>query len=175
MSGTDLAKLALAGLLSAGVVGTIGCGMLSDKVEVPDQAAAPQPPAEAPAADAATADAPAADAAATYSDVHDCSGKNSCKGLGGCKVDEAKLKELAEKKGIAVADAGAVHDCSGKNSCKGLGGCAVDQAKFDELKAKLGEEAVEEAPAKPKNHPKGGSPASKKKKSKAAKKQGKGK
>lgn len=34
-----------------------------------------------------------------------CSGKNDCKGKGGCKTAE--------------------HDCKGKNECKGKGGCTT--------------------------------------------------
>ena len=40
---------------------------------------------------------------------HDCAGKNSCKGQGGCKTGD--------------------NGCSGKNSCKGKGGCAVPAKK----------------------------------------------
>jgi hypothetical protein len=36
---------------------------------------------------------------------HDCAGKNSCKGQGGCKSGD--------------------NGCAGKNSCKGKGGCKV--------------------------------------------------
>jgi len=35
--------------------------------------------------------------------AHDCAGKNSCKGKGGCKTGDS--------------------GCKGKNSCKGKGGC----------------------------------------------------
>jgi hypothetical protein len=42
-------------------------------------------------------------------ETHDCKGKNSCKGKGGC----------------ASGDNG----CQGKNSCKGKGGCAVKDGK----------------------------------------------
>jgi hypothetical protein len=37
---------------------------------------------------------------------HSCAGKNSCKGLGGCKLSD--------------------NGCKAKNSCKGKGGCATD-------------------------------------------------
>lgn len=37
--------------------------------------------------------------------VHDCSGQNDCKGIGGCKTSD--------------------HDCKFKNACKGKGGCEV--------------------------------------------------
>lgn len=42
-------------------------------------------------------------------ETHDCAGKNSCKGKGGCK--------------------GGDNGCAGKNSCKGKGGCAVKNGK----------------------------------------------
>ncbi len=42
-------------------------------------------------------------------ETHDCAGKNTCKGKGGCKSGD---------KG-----------CQGKNSCKGKGGCAVKDGK----------------------------------------------
>jgi hypothetical protein len=37
--------------------------------------------------------------------VHDCSGQNDCKGIGGCKTSD--------------------HECKFKNSCKGKGGCEI--------------------------------------------------
>ena len=40
---------------------------------------------------------------------HDCAGKNTCKGQGGCKTGD--------------------NGCSGKNSCKGKGGCSTDGSK----------------------------------------------
>jgi hypothetical protein len=42
-------------------------------------------------------------------ETHDCAGKNSCKGKGGCKSGD--------------------NGCAGKNSCKGKGGCAVKDGK----------------------------------------------
>jgi hypothetical protein len=42
-------------------------------------------------------------------ETHGCSGKNSCKGKGGCKTGD--------------------NGCAGKNSCKGKGGCAVKDGK----------------------------------------------
>lgn len=39
---------------------------------------------------------------------HDCKGKNSCRGRGGCSTDD--------------------NDCAGMNSCKGQGGCATKDA-----------------------------------------------
>ena len=53
------------------------------------------------------------DTNAKKAEKHACSGKNSCKGLGGC----------------ASGDNG----CAGKNSCKGKGGCATD-GKMDTKK-----------------------------------------
>jgi hypothetical protein len=37
--------------------------------------------------------------------VHDCSGQNDCKGIGGCKTE--------------------AHACKFKNDCKGKGGCSI--------------------------------------------------
>jgi len=65
-----------------------------------------------------------------------CAGHNGCKGLGGCKVSEAKLKKLAKKAGVPMAKAGKAHDCAGLNECKGLGGCKVTKSKLKELKKK---------------------------------------
>ena len=42
-------------------------------------------------------------------ETHDCAGKNSCKGKGGCKSGD--------------------NGCAGKNTCKGKGGCAVKDGK----------------------------------------------
>jgi hypothetical protein len=42
-------------------------------------------------------------------ETHDCAGKNSCKGKGGCKSGD--------------------NGCAGKNSCKGKGGCGVKDGK----------------------------------------------
>ena len=42
-------------------------------------------------------------------ETHDCAGKNSCKGKGGCKSGD--------------------NGCAGKNSCKGKGGCAMKDGK----------------------------------------------
>jgi len=39
--------------------------------------------------------------------VHDCSGQNDCKGIGGCKTD--------------------AHSCKFKNDCKGKGGCSITE------------------------------------------------
>ena len=42
-------------------------------------------------------------------ETHDCAGKNSCKGKGGCKSGDKS--------------------CAGKNTCKGKGGCAMKDGK----------------------------------------------
>ena len=42
-------------------------------------------------------------------ETHECSGKNTCKGKGGCKSGD--------------------NGCAGKNTCKGKGGCAVKDGK----------------------------------------------
>ena len=76
-----------------------------------------------------------ADGVVPYGTDHGCAGLNSCKGLGGCKVSDAKLAELAEKAGTPMDEAGSAHSCKGQNACKGLGGCSVDEARFAELKA----------------------------------------
>ena len=72
-----------------------------------------------------------------FSDLHDCAGLNTCKGLGGCHVDASKLQTLAEKVGVSADKAGQAHDCAGKNACKGLGGCHVDATRLQKLKAQL--------------------------------------
>jgi hypothetical protein len=87
--------------------------------------------------EAAATAAAAAPAKIEHKDVHGCSGANSCKGLGGCKVSDEKLAKLAEKRGIPLEEAGEAHACAGLNACKGLGGCHVTQEKFAGLKAKL--------------------------------------
>jgi hypothetical protein len=51
---------------------------------------------------------------------HDCAGKNSCKGKGGCATDGSKDNKAA------AAGITAKHACAGKNKCKGQGGCATD-------------------------------------------------
>jgi hypothetical protein len=45
---------------------------------------------------------------------HDCAGKNSCKGTGGCKTGD--------------------NGCKGQNSCKGKGGCASKDDSKDDKK-----------------------------------------
>lgn len=124
MKSTKLANLALAGIL--------GGSMIFGSTAVK--------------ADEAKKEEPKKDADAKYKDVHDCGGKNSCKGLGGCKVTAEKLAEHAKAAGVAADKAGAAHECSGKNACKGLGGCKVDEAKFAKLKAAADKAAKEEKP-----------------------------
>jgi hypothetical protein len=134
----DLSRLALFGLLGAAVA--------CDGAEPSVAPAAPAAPAAAPAGEAA---APAAapvmadsmgappTGAVTHSDVHECAGRNSCKGLGGCKVSAESLTALATAMGTPADAMGAPHDCAGLNACKGLGGCAVDETRLASLKAKL--------------------------------------
>jgi hypothetical protein len=144
MPSTDLARLALAGLIS------VGCGGKTAPVETAATNDAAQSTVEetATAADASAVkvmESPqtASDTDAQYVELHDCSGANICKGLGGCKVTQESLEKMAAKRGIDMSEAGSPHDCSGLNACKGLGGCHVDAEKLAKLKAKL--EAPEEA------------------------------
>jgi hypothetical protein len=55
----------------------------------------------------------------TYTEIHGCAGHNVCKGLGGCKVTEAKLAKLAKKRGISVEEAGEPHACAVTTSVRG--------------------------------------------------------
>lgn len=71
-----------------------------------------------------------------YKEVHDCAGLNVCRGLGGCKVTEAKLEKLAKKRGIDPDRAGEAHACAGLNECRGLGGCGVTAEKYVKLQKK---------------------------------------
>ena len=81
-----IAAAAISGLL-AGVAVNQGCS-------VPDSGAnRPVPGKVAPLAKAPK--------------VHDCSGDNDCKGIGGCKTAE--------------------HACKFKNDCKGKGGCHISE------------------------------------------------
>ncbi len=57
--------------------------------------------------------------------VHDCSGDNECKGLGGCKTDD--------------------HGCKFKNACKGKGGCALTKEDIEGWIKKQKEEAAKKA------------------------------
>jgi len=115
--GMELARLALAGVLGGTLAfGAVGCSS-GDSQESPS---AVEP------------------AGAQYSELHDCAGKNICKGLGGCKITSEKLQGLARERGIDPADAGDPHGCKGLNECKGLGGCSVDATKLKKLKAMQG-------------------------------------
>lgn len=113
-----LSKIALVGLLG-GTAALVGTGCKKEQTSTP--------PAKT-----------GEDAAKKYSEVHDCAGLNSCKGIGGCKVDEVKLVKLAAEAGVSMDKAGHAHECKGLNECKGLGGCHIDQATVDGLKAKKG-------------------------------------
>ena len=144
----EFSKLALSGILGAGLAIGAGCGG-SESATEPAAEETPATTEAAPKADKADkadkagkggkgkAGKTAAAAGDTYSEIHDCAGKNSCKGLGGCKVSESKLTKLADAAGTSADDMGEPHDCSGLNACKGLGGCGVDEKKLAELKAKL--------------------------------------
>ncbi len=137
MNKENIAKLALMGLMAGGLV--TGC---SSKTEKPDEMPAESKPAESTPEETTTPEAPAesgemASDAAQYSELHDCAGKNACKGLGGCKVSAEKLTELAAAAGVPADKAGEAHECGGMNNCKGLGGCHVDADKLAMLKAKL--------------------------------------
>lgn len=59
--------------------------------------------------------------------LHDCAGKNECKGQGGCKT--------------------ATNSCAGGNECKGKGGCKVDATIAANMKAPTGAPAGSTAPA----------------------------
>lgn len=84
-----LAGAAIAGLLSGGLVANLNAATVSTaKTNV---------------------GAPGVLADEKKGETHDCAGKNSCKGKGGCKSGDA--------------------GCAGKNSCKGKGGCAVKDGK----------------------------------------------
>ena len=72
-----------------------------------------------------------------FFEVHSCSGKNICRGLGGCNVTDKQLIKQALKMGLDPKDRkriGVPHGCYGLNECKGLGGCKVTQKKFDMMK-----------------------------------------
>ena len=86
---TLLAGAALAGIVSGGFVASVNAATVSksDKAGVAAGVLAEKEKGE----------------------THDCAGKNSCKGKGGCKSGD---------KG-----------CAGKNTCKGKGGCAVKDGK----------------------------------------------
>jgi len=112
----DLSKLALAGLLAI---------------------SAPALAGDAPDKEAAADEKKAGPGDSAHSEVHDCAGKNVCKGMGGCKVSSEQLEKMAKAMGVDKAAAGEAHDCKGLNSCKGLGGCKVDEAGAAKLKEKL--------------------------------------
>lgn len=72
--------------------------------------------------------------------THDCAGLNVCRGLGGCKVTDQKLVKLAGKAGVAEVLAGEAHECAGLNECRGLGGCGVTPEKAVKLAVSLAED-----------------------------------
>jgi len=134
----DLSRLALMGLLSV----TVACEGAESTTPPPAGGAGPAAAPAQPAPPAPAAAAPVADSmgapptgTVTHTDVHECAGRNTCKGLGGCAVTAESLAALAKAAGVDMAQAGAPHGCAGLNACKGLGGCAVDEAKFASLKA----------------------------------------
>ena len=86
---TLLAGAALAGIVSGGLVAKVSAATVAkaDKAGVSAGVLAEKEKGE----------------------THDCAGKNSCKGKGGCKTGDG--------------------GCGGKNTCKGKGGCAVKDGK----------------------------------------------
>jgi hypothetical protein len=66
--------------------------------------------------------APGKAAAKKTPKVHDCSGDNECKGLGGCKTDD--------------------NSCKFKNACKGKGGCALTKKDIQDWEKKQKEAAA---------------------------------
>jgi hypothetical protein len=60
----------------------------------------------AKSSDTTMANAPGTNATAADTGKHDCKGKNTCKGQGGCKTGD--------------------NGCKGKNSCSGKGGCKTN-------------------------------------------------
>ena len=86
---TLLAGAAIAGLLSGGLLATVNAGGSTGCAQ-----------------NAACAGVLADEKSG---ETHDCAGKNSCKGKGGCKSGD--------------------NGCAGKNSCKSKGGCAVKDGK----------------------------------------------
>jgi hypothetical protein len=83
-----LAGAAIAGLLSGGLTAQLNAATVTAKSGAPSAGVL---------------------AAEKKGETHDCAGKNSCKGKGGCKSGD--------------------NGCQGKNSCKGKGGCAVKDGK----------------------------------------------
>ncbi len=144
----DLSKLALSGLLGGALAVTAGCsGGEATTEEAPATEQAAPAAAEPAAAKPAEVDHSKMDHSkmkmdkgqmegqAASAEIHDCAGKNACKGVGGCAVTEDQLKKLAEAAGMDMSAAGEAHDCAGKNACKGLGGCAVDEKKLAKINA----------------------------------------
>ncbi len=61
--------------------------------------------------------------------IHDCSGQNDCKGIGGCKTAD--------------------HDCKFKNTCKGKGGCEITAKDIKTWEKKQKEKEQEKSAPKP--------------------------
>ena len=119
ISKVDLSKLAVAGILGGSLaLGATGCSKSED-------------------GGGGKSATEATDSAAKYMDIHDCKGKNTCKGLGGCHMSQADLEKFAKAAGVPMDKAGAAHECAGHNECKGLGGCSVDADKLAKLKAQM--------------------------------------
>ncbi len=55
---------------------------------------------------------------------HDCKGKNTCRGQGGCSASKNGCRGKNDCKGQGGCKSGDA-GCKGKNTCKGKGGCAV--------------------------------------------------
>ena len=92
----DLTRLALTGLVAG--LAMAACDNNSGAAPEPAPAAAAPTPEAAPAPDAVVA------SAGPFTELHDCSGKNTCKGLGGCKVTAEQLEQMAAAMGVeAVA------------------------------------------------------------------------
>ncbi len=90
-SKTILAGAAIAGLLSGGLVANLNAATNTGKTNVPSAGVLAEKKDK------------------EKGETHDCAGKNTCKGKGGCKTGDA--------------------GCAGKNTCKGKGGCAVKDGK----------------------------------------------
>lgn len=133
----DLAKLALTGLIG----GTLGMAACAGTAEAPAELNDVVANAEKVTTEAVdkvkTEAAAVVEGAGEFSELHDCAGKNTCKGLGGCKVTAESLAAMGKKMGVEGEALGAPHDCKGHNSCKGLGGCSVDADTLAKLKAKV--------------------------------------
>jgi hypothetical protein len=129
---TRFTQLALAGIASGMIVGTISAGEMGDmNMSTKMDSSAHAKPAKgkkahkvkAAATDSASMPMASPDSSVTKTTAQGCRGHNTCKGMGNCAVSEKVLKELAAKAGIPMEKAGKPHGCKGMNECKGLGGC----------------------------------------------------